>query len=423
MGRRCWPTSLKSAPVSSDVQGVSAPASLAPQDEGLLATVLPFVPPVRAAETGDQDRIGQALDLLRRRGGDHAASLPATLGRPLVRIERLLAEGPSSIDPSHIDPTAAITTAERIIASAGRVIDLVTQESAVLGDALAADLHTLSFDELHEVAAAVLELSAAPRAVPSWAIPAAARSADIVLQVSADDLRAAARSHEQLYDRFTEGIWLVSGPLLEAATRRWRVIARARLRRELREVSRSGRAPIPLTAAATEVLAARAAREQVASLAPLLTHHLADLDHGPFSDVDAAMTALGAVQRLQGTLGDLLDEERLHGLLAADAFRTEDVAGPAANLRNAVRAWVHDVAAAGGDDAGRLDVAELARWATDTAELLPLLVEGAEAAALLDVPAPTLRSLVETLLIREHVRELVTEMHPSGDRARRGSEA
>lgn len=327
-----------------------------------------------------------------------------------MRCETLLTSGPTAIDPMATDPLNAIDAADRILTVGTAIVDLVDEEANVLGEALACDLRGLRFEQLGEVASSVLALSTAPRATAAWAHPAAAAAAQTVLHVAADDLRDGARSHTELYDRYRDDIWQVPDSLLRAARRRWRLVAHARLRAELRAVSRTGRVPGRLGPAAKQILGARASRDRIESLSPLLAHHLAELHRGPFSDVDAALVAIGAVRDLQAALGELLATDRLEGLLMADAFRSHDVTGAAANLRNALRAWVADVTASPDESAGTMRLTDLATWIAETSHVLPSLKAGHAATVRLDVTAPTLRCLVDTLLLRESVQEMVDQL-------------
>jgi hypothetical protein len=151
-------------------------------------------------------------------------------------------------------------------------------------------------------------------------------------------------------------------------------------------------------------------------------HHLAGLDRGPLFDVDDALAAVRAVRTLQDALGDVLDSNRLQLLLLADAFRSDDVIGPARGLRDAVRAWGGEIEAAGGREPLGLSVKVLTRWASECARLLPALRQGVDAMATIGAPAPTLSSLVETLLIRERVAELAV-LTPQGKGKMRTSSA
>lgn len=313
-----------------------------------------------------------------------------------------------------VDPHGAIDAADRILNVGTTIVDMVDEEANVLGEALACDLRGLSFERLGRVASSVLALSTAPRATAAWAHPTAAAAAQTVLLVAADDLRDSARSHAELYDRYRDGIWQVPEGLLRAARRRWRLVAHARLRAELRAVSRTGRVPGRLGPAAKQVLAARASRDRIESLSPLLSHHMAELHRGPFSDVDAALVAIAAVRDLQSALGELLAADRLEGLLMADAFRSHDVTGAAANLRNALRAWGTDVTSSSHASAGAMCLSELTTWISETSHVLPSLKTGHAATVRLDVTAPTLRCLVDTLLLRESVQEMVDQLEQGG---------
>lgn len=406
---------------SSDLGRVTTPLASVPAGKETLATVIPLLavdrdratwPAIEVADADaraplpdEEDRLPRARSVLQRLAGDRAVELPVALGRATLRVERLLTEGPAAVDPSNVDPAGAIATTEWILQATAALFELIEEEGLVLGEVLTIDLSALRLETLVEVAEAVLALSQAPRAVSSWGSAVVAEAAEVVLQVIAEDLRVAARSHAQLSQRFTEGIWYVPGTALEAGRRRWRLISRVRLRRELRAVSRTGHVR-GFSAAVQQVLEARTARDRIASMAPLLSHHLAELDRGPLSDADAALTAVGAVRRLQAILGDLLDEDRLAQLLLADAFRSPIVVSPAVRLRNALRAWDADVKSVSGAEAYALTQSELARWAAEVSDLLPALAEGQEAAGLLGAPATTLRALVDMLLVREHVEDL-----------------
>src|SRR3546814_19627356 len=80
--------------------------------------------------------------------------------------------------------------------------------------------------------------------------------------------------------------------------------------------------------------------------------------------------------RLQSALGPRLDEARLQRLLLADAFRSDDVMRPAANVRSTIEAGTADVAAAGGRSATTLDGARLAAWASDLSDALRAVQAG-----------------------------------------------
>jgi hypothetical protein len=227
--------------------------------------------------------------------------------------------------------------------------------------------------------------------------------------MAATDVRTAALSHQVLYERFTGDIWQVSGALLDKGRSRWRPLARVRLRQELRGTSRTGRVPGRLTDVATQILEARADRRRLSSQSELLSRHLGDLDRGPLTDIDSALATLAAVRRLHTALGGDLDEDRMRQLLLADAFHSTDVSEPAANVRNAIRGWSEAVEAVGGSGASRLRPVELAFWALECGILLPTLIDACQASAHAGVATPTLRSLVDLLLLREHIDGLMAD--------------
>jgi len=354
----------------------------------------------------DPVEVARALGVLRRRAGDRGLELPTDLGRALADLEHLLVEGPTQVDAGRVLPALAAEVAALARAAAAVTLEMLPEEIDVLGQALAADLAGLRLDALHEVADAVLAVSRAPRAAAHWGEPRAAEAAEAVITAAASDLREAASTHEWLYEHFTDRVWTIPTPLLERGQRRWRVAARARLTSELRRASRTGRVPSRLHDTAAGVLLARRARARVDGVAPLLAQHLGGLNRGPLSDADDALRAVRAVRRLQAALGDLADGERLRRLLLADAFRSEDVFGPAVNVRMALGAWQRDLDGVGGRDAWAFTLDELVDWTEGVTELLPALRQATDAAAEVGARVSGLRDLVHLLLLRQHVAEL-----------------
>jgi hypothetical protein len=355
------------------------------------------------SEVGD---VARALGVLRRRAGDRGLELPDDLGRALSDLEMLLTEGPTRVDTGRALPALAAELATMVAAAARTTLDLVPGEADVLGEALAADLLDLRLDRLHRIADAVLAVSRAPRAAEQWGDPRAAEAAEAVITAAASDLREAAVTHEWLYEHFTDRVWTIPTPMLERGQRRWRVAARARLSTHLRRASRTGHVPGRLGDAAAGVLLARRARARVDAVGPLLSQHLGVLHRGPLSDADAALRAVQAVRELHAALGDLADGERIRRLILADAFRSEDVFGPAVNLRMALGAWERDVEGAGGREALTFTLLELADWSEWVLELLPSLRTAAEAAAEIGTAVTSVRDLTQLHLLRQHVAEL-----------------
>ena len=376
------------------------------------------VAPDPVPEVADDVR---AEELLARRVGARWSELPIGAARAAMRAEELLVSGPTAVDPTATGAREALERADRLRTAAVALVEVVSEEADVLSEALGADLSDLPLERMHDVAQAVVTLSTARRGVAAWGDPAEAEAAEVVLQVSEPHLREAARSHEALYAHFTDGIWDVSPELLASAAGRWRLISRARLRTRLRAVSRNRRIPGRLSRVVAEVTAAHESRSQLAVLGPLLSHHLAELDRGPLSDVGTARTTLLAVRGLQRSLGDRLDADRLVRLLDADAFRSHDVVGPARTVRSALHAWAGDVAAAGGDRAWATDLIGLRRWSDEAGHVLPVLRGAADAAARSDLTTPTLRTLVDALVLRDHVADLRDEQGERADGAGRTS--
>jgi hypothetical protein len=365
-------------------------------DHGL-ATVIPLSP--RPPE------VDRAVAILERRVGPGWPVLPSVAGRSALRAEDELGNTPAAIDPSVTPACAALATARRVAACARFTLELLTDEVIALSEALHADLEGLDLEEIDALAAAVVELSTAPPPAPAWGRPAAAEGAAVVLELVSPVLHDAAEAHERLYERFTDHVWDIPAPLLSAATSRWRGVARLRLHLHLRRTSRSGSRPGRITALAEEIIQARAIRARVAPLRPLLAHHLGVLDRGVFTDVEAAAEALAAVRRLQASLAGVLDEDRLERLLLADAFRSHELLSPAQSIRTTLAAWVADNRGAGGSGPLELTAGALARWVDAVEPLLGLVEDGTHALEQLGVATPTLREVVDALVLREHVAE------------------
>ena len=397
------------------------PLALPGRPDPPLAPVIPLAAGRRAHPSLDGqvdpdptelDRAGRALH---RRAGERGMELPPDLGRRLAALEARLAEVPTALDTERVLPALAVEVAGLTAAAGALTLELVPEETEVLAAALGAPLDGLRLDALHRVADAVLAVSRAPRAAERWGDPRAAEAAEAVVTAAADDLREAARTHEWLYAHFTDRVWDIPGPVLERGRRRWRLVARTRLRHELRLASRTGHRPGSVAAAASGITAARTARARVAAVGPLLIQHLGALHRGPLSNADDALHAVRAIRQLQAALGDRLDADRLGQLIRSDAFRTEDVFGPAVNLRMALGAWQRDVDSSGGTGAWSLTIEDLASWVRACTELLPDLRAAHAAATEIGAPAPNVRALVDLHLLREHVAELIDAAADAGD--------
>jgi hypothetical protein len=344
----------------------------------------------------------RAVELLRRRYGARWSELPADLGRVALAAEHLLDRGPTAVRAGSTAPETALREAALTVRAAATHAPVLDEESEVLGAALAAELADLPLRELDRVVGAVLALGVASPAEPAWAAPADADAARLVLDAAAADVRAAADLHRDVYERFTAAVWEVREARLRAGRRRWRFAARWRLRRELAAVSRSGKVPGSLSELSDLLVGARAARQRIADLAPLLDRHLGRHHQGPLTDISTATASLDAVRRLQQVLDGRLDVDRLRGLLEAEAFASPEVSGPALSLRTALRAWQAEVAQLCGGDPWAIRVRDLPGWAARTEAALPALDAARRAVADLGQVPATLRSLVDDLMLREH---------------------
>lgn len=345
----------------------------------------------------------RAAEVLRRRYGDRWPDLPTNLGRVGVALERLLAWGPTAVDAERTWTDDDAANAWLVVQAAAVHADEIIEESDVLGEALGASLDGLSLRQLDQLVEALVSLSAVGGGAARWADPAAAAAARLVLDAYGDDVRRAADLHRELYELFTEGVWQVRESRLRSGKRRWSLIGRARLRSELTAVSRTGKLSGSIADASALILRARASRSQLDDLGPLLERHLGRYHRGPLTNLDPAVVSLDAVIRLQETIGDRLDVERLGGLLMADAFGTDAVMTSVLRLRDALGSWQAEVEQlCEASDPLVLSADQLRAWAAETrAALIPMI------AALCDLterdhPPVSLRDLVDALVLREH---------------------
>lgn len=360
---------------------------------------------VSAVATRPTPSASRDVALLERRIGPRWPEVPTGLGRPTAALERDLAEGPTRIDTAAVTPAEALGEAWLVADAAAAHAGVLMEEAEVLGEALGASLVGAPLRQVVRVAGAVLDIARTEPAEPSWGDPAHAHLAAVVLDAHGDDLRRAAAVHREVYERFTDGIWGVPKTRLLAGRRGWRLVIRARLRRELAAVSRTGRLPGRLDANLDLLLRARTAREQADQLSPILERHLGRHDHGPLTDVDAALAALRAVRELQDALGDDLDSERLIELLLAEVFVQPEVTGPAMVLHTELQAWAAEVTQLCGGDPWALPAEELERWATRVRSGLRRLSGALGALNALECVPRTIRDLVDDLLLRDHAEE------------------
>jgi hypothetical protein len=404
---------LKDVRGGSDETDVTTPAGLVPHPATPLATVI-ALPTNR--EVAGPDR---AIDILDRRVGQAWRTLPADAGRPALHVEHLLRQAPAGVDPDTTSSTVAMAHARELVVAARAALELLSEEVATLSEVLGADLGVLAFDELNAVAGAVLDLAAAPTAVPSWGRRSAAEGAAVVLELVAPGLRDARAAHEALYERFTDHVWEVPASLLAAGSRRWRGVSRRRLRRQLRAASRTGSLHGSLRTVARELIDVGVLRARLVPMRPLLAQHLGELDRGVLTDIDAAEVALEAVRGLQRTLEEHNDDGRLERLLLADAFRSREVVTPAWSIRTALACWESDVLAAGGRGALSLDGDTLASWADHVERDLPAATAGFDGLTGAGAVGTTLQGAVDALILREHVADVTgsTAVPETGDGA------
>jgi hypothetical protein len=375
-------------------------------DRGQREGAIPPVVDVATARTA----MARDVELLRRRFGDRWPELPHGIGRRAAAAETLLESGPTAIDPHDASPIDAASGGWLVVRAALALAEQVVDDAELLGEALGVDLLALPLGDLDKVVVAVLDLGLGFRVEPTWANPAAADAARIVLDAHGAQLRSTNDLHDELYARFTDHVLDIPEDLLQTGSRAWRLVSRAKLRGALAASSRTGRVPGGRRAAAQEVLEVREARKVLTTMTPLLTRHLGRTAFGPLTDVDSLSESLSAVRRLQRALGDSLDPARLSGLLVAEAFRSPELAAPAAGLRATLQTWRTEAASLCDGDPWVMPAEELASWAVHTAAVLPSITTGAHAVIEIGQRPTTVRVLVDDLLLRENVADLAARL-------------
>jgi hypothetical protein len=375
-------------------------------ERGRIRTAAGATPPEEAGPLSDLDAAPMWLrdaDMLGRRYGDRWRVLPSDLGRAGLQLEALLSRGPTAIDPEVASPKQVVIEAWLVVRAAATQSEILAEEAEVLGEALGADLAMLDLRRLDLVVGAVIDLGLVRSGEPSWADPAEADVAVVMLDANGPDLRRAADLHHDVYGRFTEDIWAVSEARLRAGRQGWRIVSRMHLRRDLSAARRPDGRPHSLSVDVELLLEAREARRRLVELSPLLERHLGRHYQGPLTEVDSVQASLDAIVRLQGALGRHLDVERLRGLLLADAFTSPEVANPALTLHTALRSWAAEVARLCGGDPWAIPAGALAGWARRTGEALPMLTAAMGAVTELGLVPTSLRHLVDDLVLREHL--------------------
>ncbi len=384
-------------------------------DRAVLAPVIQLSAAARHDARADDSTIGPAhhsghlsadrdrdADLLRRRYGDRWPDLSTNLGRVAVALERLLAWGPTAVDAEQTWTDDDAANAWLVVQAAAVHADEIIEESEVLGEALGASLDGLPLRQLDQLVEALVSLSAVGGGASRWADPAAAAASRLVLDTYGDDVRLASDLHREVYGRFTEGVWGVRESRLRLGKRRWNLLGRALLRSELNAISRTEKLSGTLGDTSDLILRARAARAKLAELAPLLERHLGRYYRGPLTDLEPALVSLDAVIRLQQTIVDRLDVDRLAGLLMADAFATDAVMTPALRLRDALGSWQSEVEQLCAGDPWALPAQALQSWAAEARAALGPMIAALCELTERNHPPVSLRDLVDALVLREH---------------------
>ena len=359
---------------------------------------------LRSATSGPDDLeapLSRAAALLERRRGERWRELPADLGRPVAIAERLLIEGPARVDPNGLCPAQAVAVAAAALATA----ETVTEETSVLGAVFATDLARFDLARLAVMTAAVRHAGTVRAGRPRWAHPAAAEAAHVVLEAIGEELRTTAALHTELFTGFTDRVLTLPEARVRSAARRGRLLARWRVRSELRASSRTGRLPQGARRGAAQLLTVLEARRRLDEVSPLLTSHLGPAGWGPLTDVPALLASLAAIRALQQVLGADLDAERLERLLAADALGAPEVTLVIERLEASLEAWRAALPEGSSFEPSAWSPEALAAWAVEMASVAPALRAGVDALASLDAVPGSVRALVDDLLLRERVSD------------------
>src|SRR3954452_922916 len=299
---------------------------------------------------------------LRATYGERWTQVPLGFGEAALRARDVLTAGLVTVDVETADPVRVVQDLSTFAGETAATAAQILTEAALLGEALGSDLSSLPIAQLAAVCQSLLRLAEAPAPNPSWAHPAQARAASMVLGAVSDELREVATVRRWLYDEFSEDIWGLSCAKRPPSVDGLRdCLRRHRAKSQLSTVNHTGN-PVDVKAAISALRRAHELTVKIDGARATLRGHLGSVATAGIPDVDGATEALGAIRDLQIALGDRLEVECLRGLAAADAFVCDELTRPATQIMTTIAGWRPIADQLHAVDATSLSPEELAEW-------------------------------------------------------------
>jgi hypothetical protein len=277
----------------------------------------------------------------------------------------------------------------------------------VLGEVFATDLSTMSLGGLLQLCRAILRLEDAPAPNPSWADPAEAYAASILLHALGDDLREMSSLRRQLYEEFSEDLWsLACARRPPAVDRWWQSGRRHRVRAKLGRVTRTGRPPSDVKRVMTTLRRSNELEDSIDEVSTTISQRLGHFVDAGIPDIVGAAEALAALQDLADALGERLDPAILQDLAAADVFVCRELTEPANDVVLSVSVWNANATRAKAVDPLAYSAPQLEQWATEVKEALDVLSYLKGATARLQTGSRTVGQIFEDAITRDRVHDL-----------------
>jgi hypothetical protein len=354
--------------------------------------MLGTAPAVNLSQDARRQLIAE-LETLRATYGSRWARVPSGFGERASNVRTAWTTGLVPVDVDHADPVRLTQELTGFVAATSAMTTTVLAEAQLLGEPFGSDLTTLPLERLRQLCRAIVSLARAPQPAPAWTTPADAAAAEAVLDAIGDDLRALAAIRRELYEQFTEDVWLVSG-------------RRSLARRELAAAARDGNAAMNTKHALSLLKRGRELNAGIEAAWTAVSGRLGHFATAGIPDVDGAVAALAGVRSLHEALGDALDIESLRLLIMADAFVSEELLAPARAIAAAIDTWETRARGVGATDPTSQSAEQLWVWSIDTENAIDVLSTLKDATAPLRSSVRTAGQILDDAVRRDLVRLL-----------------
>jgi hypothetical protein len=362
----------------------------------------------------------------RRQLAGDAANLRATYGPDWRRVPRgvgerasearaCLAAGLLPVDVKAADPTCVLREIRGFARTSLEMTARVRDYTSILSEVFATDLSSMTFGQLRELGRAVVRLADAPVPHPSWAHPAEARSARVLLLALGGDLSELSTVRRELYDEFSDDVWALPCAMRpQPVDRWWQSPRRQRVRLDLAHATRTGRPPADVKRAVRLLHRSDELKTSIDKVSHAVTRRLGHFADLGLPDIDGATSALSAMEQLCTALADRLDPAIVHDLAVADAFVCPELTKPAIELVLTITAWDLRATRLQAADALSYNAHELEHWVAEAQEALALLAVLRDASARLRSGHRTVDEVFEDAIMRDRVDELCADVRTSG---------